>query len=477
MVRIVLTLIVIVLLGCGVQMKTETIEIPIKISVDIPNSLTTNTETTQKISKQEKTSSKILDLNDYNNESVGHRVLTEKTYLIESIIKDIKFNIVLENSVINEVNTLCKDVLLNKVCTLTENSVQLKVTEALVTEYEKYYPKGFRINEKSIGREIPFGVIEFVKYDNNHSYHYSLNTDLTEISNQLYTKEYVLDPDYSSVIQNVQWSEDNNTILSTLDTKYVGEQTNLPWTLYYKNKPTLDEKMHLFNTSAPLPPERGDIFNFDLIKKYDVNNTNIFKLNDIQITYEFGERYIEQLSSYGRVNDNIGINRYSHNGILEDYGSTKSRADEIFDENGTTTASTYCSDSEYDECSLYDPSSWYIDTNDTAQFEAFDGLDFYELKITEGNLKDGEYFLLPANFNETNPTIESIITHNIGSFVVLEEKRQGALYDSTVLDKLDTLKLFYATYNQQLSTPLTQRDGTQFREITGEDLPIFGLFP
>ena len=475
MARVVFSFFLIVLIGCGVQVDSEeeVIQIPTKVSVDIPNSLKGANTSTQKVKRNRK----ILELNDYLEESVGSRILTDNIYVIENIIKEIEFNIFLENSVINEVNSLCKDVLINQICTLAPNSVQLKVTEALVTEYEKFYPKGFRINEQSIGTKIPFGIIEFVEYDNNHTYQYSLNTNLTEISNKLYSKDYIFDANFSNVMQNVQWSEDNNTLLSTLTSKYVGEPTNSPWTLYYKNKPSIDEKMHLFHTSLPLQPNRADTFNFDLIKKYDLNNTNIFKLNDITITYSFEESYTEQLSSYGRVANDIGINRYSHNDIPENYEASKDRKDEIFDANGTTIASTYCSDSEYDECSLYDPSSWYIDSNNTAQFELFKRLDFNEIKITGGNLQDGEYYLLPSEFNENNLSIESVLTKSVGSFVVLTDKRQGAIYDSSVLDKLDTLKVLYASYNEVLTIPLATRPKEKFEVLMAEDMPMFSLFP
>jgi hypothetical protein len=235
--------------------------------------------------------------------------------------------------------------------------------------------------------------------------------------------------------------------------------------------------MHLFHTSLPLPPNRGDTFNFDLIKKYDLNNTNIFKLNDIEITYSFGESYTEQLSSHGRVTKDMGINRYSHNNIPESYASTKSRKDEIFDANGIIIASTYCSDSEYDECSLYDPSSWYIDSNNTSQFEVFESLDFNELKITGGNLKNGEYYLLPSDYNENNLSIESVLTKSVGSFVVLTDKRQGAIYDSSVLDKLDTLKVLYASYNAVLTIPLATHPKEKFEVLRAKDMPMFSLFP
>ena len=483
MVRVILSFFLIVIIGCGVQAdpKADIIQIPTQISVDIPSALKGADDSIQKVSQKAsqkvEPNSKILLINDYPEESVGYKILTGNVYVVESIIRDIKFNIFLENSVINEVSSLCKDVLINQICTLANNSVQLKVTEALVTEYEKSYPKDFRINEKSIGTKIPFGVIEFVEYDNNHSYQYSLNTNLTEISNKLYNKDYIFDADYSNVIQNVQWSEDNNTILSTLSSEYVGESTNTPWTLYYKNKPTIDEKMHLFSTSLPLESQRGNTLNFDLIKKYDLNNTNIFKLNDIQVTYHFGESYTEQLSSSGRVSNNIGLNRYSHNDIPENYEATKSRKDEIFDANGTTLASTYCTDEEYDECSLYEPNSWYIDSNNTAQFEVFKSLEFHELKIIGGRLKDGEYYLLPADFNENNLSIESVLTQNIGSFVVLTNKRQGAIYDSSVLDKLDSLKVLYASYNEVLNISLAQRPKEKFEVLSVEDMPSFSLFP
>ena len=150
------------------------------------------------------------------------------------------------------------------------------------------------------------------------------------------------------MIQNVQWSEDNNTVLSTLDTGYEEEVSEYPWTLHYKKQPNIEETMHLFHKElVSLQPSM--MFNFDLTTKDDQNRTTIFKMNEIQEGFSFDSTPYSSLSSYGEVHGDKGVERYSLNQYDNIYGNSKYLQDEIFDANGTNVASTYCFESEHQE--------------------------------------------------------------------------------------------------------------------------------
>jgi hypothetical protein len=465
---------ILIIIGCGVQnspKEEQSIFIPEKISVAIPNTLKEPTTPISKSSKQSK-----IEVEPHGGTSEGYQRLTGNTFVIDSIIRDIKFNIVLENRVMPTIQKLCKDVPLNTVCTIPNNEVELNITEILISEYEKFYPRRFNINENIVGKTIPFNAIEFVRYDNNHSYQYALNVNLTQIYNQLFTKDYISDANYKHMIQNVQWSEDNNTVLSTLDTGYEENVSEYPWTLHYKKQPNIEETMHLFHKElVSLQPSM--IFNFDLMTKDDQNRTTIFKMNEIQERFSFDSLSYSSLSSYGEVHADKGLERYTLNQYDNVYGNSKYRQDEVFDTNGTNVASTYCSDSEYEECTLYDASTWYIDTNDSSLFEPFNEIGFNELKIIGGNLKEGEYFLMKPDFNLTNPTAQEVLAQNVGSFLVFKEFKQGAIYDKSFIDKLNELPILYAKYNEVLKTPLASREPTLFDKVTDEDAPELSLFP
>jgi hypothetical protein len=211
--------------------------------------------------------------------------------------------------------------------------------------------------------------------------------------------------------------------------------------------------------------------------KDDQNRTTIFKMNEIQERFSFDSLSYSSLSSYGEVHADKGQERYTLNQYDNVYGNSKYRQDEVFDTNGTNVASTYCSDSEDEECTLYDASTWYIDTNDSSLFEPFKAIGFNELKITGGNLKEGEYFLMKPDFNLTNPTAQEVLAQNVGSFLVFKEFKQGAIYDKSFIDKLNELPILYAKYNEVLKTPLASREPTLFDKVTDEDAPELSLFP
>ncbi|CAA6815759.1 MAG: Unknown protein [uncultured Sulfurovum sp.] len=467
-----------IIFGCGVQNnppKKETVLIPEKIAVEIPKAFTE--PSVQYIQKTQTTKHSKIEVEPHGGISEGYQRLVTNTLVIEELIKRIKFNIILENTVMPEIQKLCESVPLNVVCTIPSNSVELNVTEALISEYEKLYPKAFDINEEVVGKTISFGLMEFVRYDNNQSYQYALNANLTEIYNQLYTKAYIFDTNYKQLIQNVQWSEDNHTVLSTLDTGYEEKISEYPWTLHYKKAPSIEETMHLFHKSLVAKPEQSLMLNFDLTTKEDENKTTIFKMNDIQETFSFDSLSYYTLSSYGELNQAQGFERYSRNEYDNIYGDTKYRQDEVFDVNGTNIASSYCSDSEYDECALYDRSTWYIDSNDSSLFEPFKDIGFNELKITGGNLEEGEYFLMKPDFNLSNPSAQEVLAQNIGSFLVFKESRQGAIYDSSLLESLNDLPILYAKYNQVLKVPLVSREVQLFEKVKASDTPELTLYP
>jgi len=463
---------ILIIIGCGVQnnpKEEKSVFIPEKISVAIPNSLKESKSDTRKLSK--------IEVEPYGGASEGYKRLSDNTFVIESIIKDIKFNIMLENRVIPTIQKLCKDVPINKVCTIPTNSVELNITEALISEYEKFYPKRFNINENIVGGSIPFDAIEFVHYDNNHTYQYALNANLTQIYNQLFTKDYIFDTDHKYTTQNVQWSEDNNTVLSTLDTGYEDNVSQYPWTLHYKKEPTVQESMHLFHKELLSLPQPSSMFNFDLTTKDDKNRTTFFTMNEINERFSFDSLSHSTLSSYGELHGDRGLERYALNQYDNLYGNSKYWQDEVFDANGSNIASTYCSDSEYDECTLYDTSTWYIDTNDGSLFEPFKNVGFNELKITGGNLKEGEYFLMKPDFKLINPTAQEVFAQNIGSFLVFKEFRQGAIYDKNFIDKLNELPILYAKYNDVLQQPLKTREAKNFSKVTNLDAPELSLYP
>jgi hypothetical protein len=458
--------------GCGVHQnpdKEEQVLIPEKISVDIPKLLSLEEGNGSSSSKQQKIQEEF-----FGGEATGYQDVQGYIGFLESVIKEIKFNNVIGNTIVLDVQEHCAKVVLDEVCSVPSNTFFLKVDEALIAQYEVFFPKAFRINEESVGKSIAFDEIEFIKHDENHTYQYDIQLDLTQISNALYKKDFIFDANLSKVVQNVKWSEDNNTIFTSISPSYEDNVT-YPWTISYQNRPTVEERMYLWSNNVDLLPKPSDMVTFDLRKKEDENETSIYKFNEIKEKNSFGEVSLSTYVAYGELSKTNGFQTFSQTESSESDGESKTKKQEIFTNEGALIASTYC-DSYSAECSLYDSSTWYIDNADETLFDFVDAVAFDELNITATNLREGEYFLLPANHTIQERTIQEIIEASVGNFVVFKGLAKGALYDRGYVNDLNTLQVVYARYNNDLVLPLSEQDNRLFDVLLEAERPQITLF-
>lgn len=451
-------------LGCAVMSQPENeeikkIDLPPKVSVDIPKALNPDIDSTllQKI--------KIDKQRGY---AKGYLNIVEYIDLVEYVIFQIKLLIPLVDHSMLDIQKACQGTKINEICTIESGNVSIVLNEELLNRLRALFQVDLQVsNSVAIGEEIKYGDIEFAQYDNNHTYNYKLSIDITELHSIIYEHNI---SSYKA-IQVIEWSDDNNTVLSSLYNGN-GKSFDKAWTISYENE-GFQERMHLYDTELDVEPLPQFSNTFTLTKLYDVNNTYYAKYNSITNSYSYGDdtRTPEKFSSYTQLTNGNGYQRFvTSNPFVS--GEPLYREDAVFDNFGKLLALTYCDEAD-EKCSIENPDSWYSDAEDEAVFDPITKMpvDFTPLKITGGNLKRGSYFLLPKKLNLREMTINDVVVKSVGEFIYDYEVTQGILYDNAYSDSLETLQIVYAKYNDEVSLPLAQHDEEPFELVLDNNRP------
>ena len=463
--RLILLYILIFILGCGLMSQPDEngLQIPEQISVDVPKVLSDGNSS----KKMEK-----IKVPRIEGDATGYEKVQEYISEVEAVVYEIKANLFLGNHIISDIEKRCENVAVDKLCTIPEDTLSLVVTQEVLDKLRVLVPNIFSYGDTQSlkGERLFFGVVEFIHHDENNSYHYSLQMDMSSLNGRLAFYDTKKAP---KIIQLIKWSKDNNTIFSSITTKYESG-LDFPWTLQYYNTPKQEESMHLNDRTIGNSDYPSTNRLFSLTNKYDENETSIVKLNSIESQETNSEVAIEQLSSFIKLTKDLGVQKFTQtNTVFQSYN--KLNREEVFDGEGRLLATTYC-DSKSNECDLYDSSTWYSDAEDESIFEPLTEVNFKELKIDGGNLKDGEYFLLPLGHNVAELTAQEMLELRVAEFTILDQSRQGVLYDMRFADKLEELQLVYAKYNDNLDALLRNKDKRLFEVIKNEDLPQISLW-
>ena len=465
--RLILLYVLIFVLGCGLMGQPDDnkkgLQIPEKISVDVPKILSDGTVNQKrrkiKVPRIEGDATKYQKVQEYISE-------------VEAVVYEIKANLFLGNHIIADIEKRCKEVAFDTICTIPKDTLSLVVTQEVLDQLKLLVPNVFEYGDtKSLkGERLFFGIVEFIKHDENSSYQYSLQMDMSSVNGKLAFYDTKKAP---KIIQLIKWSKDNNRIFSSITTKYESG-LDFPWTLHYYNTPKQEESMHLNDRTIGNSDYPSTNRLFSLTNRYDENETSIVKLNSIESQETNQQVAIEQVSSFIKLTKDIGVQKFTQTNTLF-HSQSKLNREEVFDGEGRLLATTYC-DTKSDECDLYDSSTWYSDAKDESIFELLADVNFEELKIDGGNLKDGEYFLLPLAYDVTKLTAQKMLELRVGEFTILDETRQGVLYDMSFADKLDNLQLVYAHYNDNLDVLLRDKDKKLFEVIKDDNLPQISLW-
>ena len=463
--KLILLYILIFVLGCGLMSHPNEngLQIPEQISVDIPRVLSDG-NFSKKIEK--------IKVPRIEGEATGYKKVQEYISEVEAVVYEIKANLFLGNHIISDIEKRCENVAFDKICTIPKGTLSLVVTEEVLDKLRILVPNVFEYGDtKSLkGKKLFFGIVEFIKHDENSTYQYSLQMDMSNVNGRLAFYDTKKAP---KIIQLIKWSEDKNIIFSSITTKYESG-LDFPWTLQYYNTPKQEESMHLNDRTIGNSDYPSTNRLFSLTNKYDENETSIVKLNSIESQETNSKVAIEQLSSFIKLTKDVGVQKLTQTNTVF-HSKSKLNIEEVFDGKGRLLATTYC-DTKSDECELYDSSTWYSDAKDESIFAPLTDVNFEELKIDGGNLKDGEYFLLPLGYNVSELTAQKMLELHVAEFTVLDQSRQGVLYDMSFVNKLDELQLVYAKYNDDLDSLLRDKDKNLFEVIKNENLPQISLW-
>jgi len=440
---------VVLFLGCGIhhnpkeESLPDEVRIPQKIAIDITNLSTTSTYQAKLLSGHDEITHDSFLEGDVEN-------LRIYVAFLEHTIGELKFNNYLGNRIIHQVQSHCKEIPINQRCAISANTFSLKVDQALVKAYERYFHKPFDYQHNALGRKIFYDRIFFVRYDQSHLYQYDIQLDLTQVSQAFYQKN-IFDFNDTSLIQNIKWSRQEDKVLSSI-AHHFSNEIDYFWTIHYQSKEQssrLVEWMHLFDKVKGVAWIPSSMVNADFIDHHDVNFTQSFRYNEI-----YQDEQINSYVAYADLTRTMGFRTSVRGQVAEDREAYKIKKQDLFENYGSQfIASRYC-DSREGKCSFYDTTNWYYsEVDNDYRFDAIPTDRFDELNITGGNLKEGEYFLLAPDYNLSMLSTPLVMERAVGMFIVFKGLRRGALYDHRYAHQLDQLQLVYARYNEDLERP------------------------
>ncbi|CAA6819614.1 MAG: Unknown protein [uncultured Sulfurovum sp.] len=451
-----------IILSCGVQSspEKESLQIPEKVSSDIP--LILQESYTNNVKSK-------IQVDPIVGQASGYA--TTKKYIVElkGIVNEIKSNIFLGNKVMASVLKECEGTAFEVICTIPEKTLTLTIDEEAMNRFRILIPHIFEYPQvKELeGKKLFFGEVEFIAYDKNATYQYAINMDMSEINGVIGSYSIRNAP---KIIQVIKWSEDENTIFSSITTKYQ-DGVDYPWTLHYKNIPNIEEISRLNDQEVG---DNLDITStsrlFTLNNKFDNNQTSIVKLNSIKSIPLASTRLIEQVSSLVHLDKHSGFQKIIETETVGE-STFKSNKEEVFSPTGELLASTYCS-SDKTECNLYDTTTWFIDVDDESIFNPLKEFDFTELKVEATDLKEGEYLLLPSEIDISTLAIQKVLDLSVGEFVILNTNIQGIVYDDSYIEKLNTLQVVYANYNNNLDLRFREKTDNFFEIVDSTQIHL-----
>jgi hypothetical protein len=178
--------------------------------------------------------------------------------------------------------------------------------------------------------------------------------------------------------------------------------------------------------------------------------------------YVENEKKIESSSSVGEVSDDGGYLNFRGIFLANEY-----REKEKFNANGNVIFSAYCDSSE--ECDLNDERTWLEHGDNT--FEPAIEVEFVELSINGGNLKEGMYLLLASNTDISKLSVEEVFDATIGNIYVSNNFTYGSLHTKKYLTQLDTLLLVHVILDIESVKKDPLKEGS-FELVNAENRPV-----
>ena len=444
-------------LGCGVMSSPteETLTLPQKISVAIPKVLEKKTQNKEKI---------LVDDIKINNSS--YYDIQGYIQIYEKILDEIKSDLLLANQVMKDITNICKDRAFNESCIIPKESLTLTINEKVLNQLRLLVPENFNYGSVDflLNKKLFFGRIEFIKYDDDKAYQYQLTMDMSNINGTIGFYDQNKPP---KIIQSTRWSKDKKNIFSSI-TKEDKFKHNEPWTLHYQqlnNK----EIMHINNKQIHEDSLKNNILTLE--KK--ISGKSTIQFHQIRKNINSALLFLVQDSSYIEINGTKGLQKTIKKETI-DKTELITYKEEILDENGTLLGISYCKNNT-PECQINNSDTWFTNNLDETIFEPFKSIEFEILKIKGGVLQEGEYWLLPKEYNIEKLTIKEALKYRVAEFIYYQKVSQGVLYNKEYRDKLEELKLIYILYNNDLDKFSSEKNNKLFQIISEEEKPTITI--
>jgi len=364
----------------------ENITLPTKISIDIPQILKGNRKNQNKQLKED--------------ENIGLDWIDNNVVAVEDIIVNQEIFLVFMRQVMPKIQEQCP----SKECTIEANQIFLTMDDTLQRELESLNPN-IDVHQKST---IPFGEIEFVKYENE----YLLKADITDIRSK--TDKKII----NRQIHSIRWSRDKKSVISEYSYDDKVRDSNVK--LNYLEGSSGQNDMNITEKFKRKDGSKKHTFDFSLSEKGDSNQTVIVSST---IKGEEEQNPILSLSS-GEVSLEGGYMLFWGKD-----GDIYYRERAIFDRDGVLVKSIYCySDME---CNMDDESTWFED----------ELVEVYDLKVVGGNLTEGEYYLSKErDINKID--IDNIYDVVVGVITISNNRQEGYIYEPYI-DRIGELEMIY----------------------------------
>ncbi|MCK4441960.1 MAG: hypothetical protein KAU90_08125 [Sulfurovaceae bacterium] len=431
--------------------------LPQTISMDFPEILVDTKEENNQIDETNSTvESSNSETNDTDeNESIpttvtniGYNQLKNSISKIKNIVTIAQVNLILLKKVMPQVLDKCDGMIS---CVFEPEYLSIVLDNETISQIDEITKdSNFTLKmDNNVTNKLLLGKVSFAKYDDyNRSYNYELTLDMAsdnidlvynKIENNI-TDDNIIDDNITNIsksdiniteYQNFKWSDDNLNV--TTRYFYQDSNTTTDISIFYINEDG-KETMHVYNSSEN--EKHKENMNLTLADKEDDNSTVVLQSNTI-----------EQFTDGNDSN----ISSFSTNGEISDESSTLLFAGSISDNN--TTSEVNCDNNS--SC----------DENNSRDIN--NHLELHELNISDGNLTDGSYILLPPYIDIKGLKLIDIFRLTLGTFTVFEDKAQGEIHNNSYNDMIN--KLTIVKMNE------SQNSTNMFKIIPQKDRPTLKI--
>jgi len=443
--------------------------LPQTISIDFPDILKQDTPLSDdNLTDETVENNQTIDSNSSNSTitDIGYSQLKKSISRIEDVVKIAQINLVLLEKVMPQVLDRCEGMIS---CTFEPKFLSIVLDNETISKIDDIIDdSNFTFIDKN--SRVFFGEIAFTRTGVEEGYDYELRLDMlsdnirpnnlykdtnrtdNNITNREVTDINVTDSNLSDInisedknktdnnitvkeFQIFKWSDYNSDVITTY--VYDNNKSIINISIYYLVDEYGKETMHVYNSNNK--DGHKENMNLTLANMKEDNETMLLQSNSIEQSFDGNETNISSFSSNGEVSDENGRLLFS---------STLSN--DASENNITNVSEIVC---ENNNSCNQNPE--IISSN----------IEFYELRITGGNLDDGSFVLLPPYTDINGLKLIDIFGLTLGTFTKSDGKYQGEIHNGSYNDMLNRLTIV------KINKSVDFDSNNMFEVVNSEDRP------